>query len=172
MLYCFGDMIIDTIRDQLYLTTKLLNITLFHLHPLFYDKGSVSIWRYFDSIPSFLPLCPGICFLCILFLPHYGQANTLFLDKESCCQSGFPWLYIALFATAFSGRGLPGLVVQLACPEEGHGRRGGWRASGWCAVWSSGLLSPDQIVCWIAVFQPQGRPQCPVCLCMRDSGFD
>lgn len=139
------------IIDQLYLTTKLLNITLFHLHPLFYDKGSVSIWRYFDSIPSFLPLCPGICFLCILFLPHYGQANTLFLDKESCCQSGSPWLYIVLFATAFSGLGLPGGSVGLSWGRAWEERRleGVWVMR--CLVLQAAITWPNCLLdCCVA----------------------
>lgn len=162
------------IIDQLYLTAKLLNLTLFHLHPLFYDKGSVSIWRYFDSIPSFFPFPVSrsmlSCYVFYFYLTTNKRIHSFWTKNPVVRPS--PWLYIILFATAFSSIGLPGPVVQLACTEEGHGRREDWRVSGWCAVSSSRLLSPDQTVRWIAVFQPQGRPQCRVCLCMRGSGFD
>lgn len=59
--------------------------------------------------------------LCILFLPHQGQENPLFLDKESCCQTGSPGLYIILFATAFSSIGLPGLVFSWLVLRTGVG---------------------------------------------------
>lgn len=113
--------------------------------------------------------------LCILFLPHYDLENTLSWTKNPVVRpdlSDCILLHIVLFSIAFSSIGLPGLVVRLARAEEGEAGSEDRRMSGQCSVCSSRLLSPDQIVCWIAVFQPQGRPQCLVCLCMRVSGFD
>lgn len=123
---------------------------LFSLQPLFCDQGPGSIWRFCASMfPPFNRVQECALMLCILFLPHYDQEDTLSRTKNPVVRPDLfdcILLCIVLFSIVFSSTiSLPGLMVWWLVLRKGDGGR----ECGQEGVWVMLCLFLQPAITWL-----------------------